>query len=87
MARCNTCRSSNNLDSQGRVWSVRVAGPKLAFIDLFQNNRLVETGSHRQQIVLNYEKVKDSVEDGEFYDFVRSIQKGDVLSRLNRDSI
>ena len=58
----------------------RVSGSKLAFIDLFQNNRFVQV--HRVQCVCNFDKLSGiDVSPRKFKDFLNSLHRGDILSK------
>lgn len=60
--------------------STRVAGSKLAFVDLFQNNRFVQV--HRVQCFLAYDKLSgQDVSPTMFKDFVDSLHRGDIFSK------
>ena len=61
--------------------STRVAGSKLAFVDLFQNNRFVQI--HRVQCLLAYDKLSgQEVSPTKFKDFLDSLHRGDIFSKL-----
>ena len=61
--------------------STRVAGSKLAFVDLFQNNRFVPV--HRVQCLFNYDKLSgQDVSPTKFKDFLDSLHRGDIFSKL-----
>ena len=61
--------------------STRVAGSKLAFVDLFQNNRFVPV--HRVQCLLAYNKLSgQDVSPTKFKDFVDGLHRGDIFSEL-----
>ena len=60
--------------------SARVAGSKLAFVDLFQNNRFVPV--HRVQCVFNYDKLTgQDMSPTKFKDFLDSLHRGDIFSK------
>ena len=60
--------------------SIRVAGSKLAFVDLFQNNRFVPV--HRVQCLFSYDKLSgQDVSPTRFKDFVDSLHRGDIFSK------
>ena len=61
--------------------STRVAGSKLAFVDLFQNNRFVQV--HKVQCLLAYDKLSDQdVSPSKFKDCVDGLHRGDIFSKL-----
>ena len=65
-----------SLCSEGRIWSFRIAGSKLAFVDLFQDK-------YKVQYVLNYDKIADTVRDPTTFDnCLGSLRRGNILSTL-----
>ncbi|KAF6226538.1 hypothetical protein HO133_009404 [Letharia lupina] len=66
---------------RGRIWSFRVTGSKLAFLDLFQNNRSLQLNSHRLQCVLDYTHIAHSIiKAADFKDFLNQLHRGDIYS-------
>ena len=60
--------------------SARTAGSKLAFVDLFQNNRFVPV--HRVQCLFNYDKLSgQDVSPAKFKDFLDSLHRGDIFCK------
>ena len=61
---------------RGRIWGFRVAGNKLAFIDLMQDNT-------KLQIVCNYRDLdQDEVGPEIFKNFVDGLKRGDIISAV-----
>lgn len=68
---------------QGRIWSFRIAGSKLGFLDLFQNNRSTKLNSHRLQCMLDYTHIAHSgMKAPHFKDFLNQLRRGDIYSKL-----
>lgn len=68
---------------QGRIWSFRIAGSKLGFLDLFQNNRSTQLNSHRLQCMLDYTHIAHSgMKALHFKDFLNQLRRGDIYSKL-----
>lgn len=69
------------LCSQGRISSSRIAGSKLAFVDLFEDSRI---NSHRVQFICNYNNIAEAdVGPATFKDFLGTLHRGDVYSTLS----
>ncbi len=74
--------SSPGLFCQGRILAFRIAGSKLAFIDIFQNNRLNQLTSHKLQCVLNFDKISwSNFSSSSFAPFLQSLRRGDICSK------
>lgn len=74
--------SSPGLYCQGRILAFRIAGSKLAFIDIFQNNCLKQVISHKLQCVLNFDEISWSKSSSSsFVPFLRSLRRGDIFSK------
>lgn len=59
---------------EGRIWSFRIAGSKLAFLDLFQDTRLL-------QCILDYTHIAHSdMSAPHFKDLLNHLNRGDIYS-------
>lgn len=59
---------------RGRVWSIRTAGNKLAFVDLMQDNL-------KLQAVFNYNDLRqEETQPEELKKFVHNLKRGDIIS-------
>lgn len=68
---------------QGRIWSFRIAGSKLGFLDLFQNNRSLPLNAHRLQCMLDYTHIAHSgMKPWHFKEFLNRLHRGDIYSEL-----
>lgn len=68
---------------QGRIWSFRIAGAKLAFLDLLQTGQTSKLNSHRLQCMLDYTHIAHSgMQVWGFKCFLNQLRRGDVYSKL-----
>lgn len=63
----------------GRVSNQRSAGLKLRFLELQQQD------GRPIQIVCNYARLEDQSSEQAYHDFLHSVRRGDIYSKLSRE--
>lgn len=60
----------------GRIHAFRIAGPKLVFLDIVQDN-------HKVQGVCDFSELGQSVSIDDFSSFYHMLRKGDAFSKIS----